>query len=268
MLIDEFGGSVLIGHQLIPFFIVAMYFPVFILFDPISIFIMPHEQTPRHNRHQKPILIVSPDGSKSISFYSEAKLVIFVHLSGLGVLLQGEAILRVIHFILSLSVFTEVVALTINQHLLTVVIDDFIAIFVVLADVAILILDAYVAVLVDMLFFGWVSDHFESIFVVKYSLSVLFSYLIASLIVRFAIDELTTFSVKDQRFSVDDPHLIPILIVAFVVAVFIDFDPITVLVIEDHIAQGVVFDLVAVMVVLDWLPHSFFGGGGDVLVSF
>jgi len=254
MFVDEFGDSVLISHNLIAFLVVSVQLAVLVLFYSVSIFIVSNEHAPWDYCHQKAILVISSDASKGVFLYSEAKLIISLDLSGLWILLKSEAIFGVINFILSMLVFADIVTLLVNKSLLSIELDDLIAIFVVFVNAAFLVFFADVAIFVNVLLVRRVSNYSEPMLVIVPGLSILLPDFIASLVVRFAIDKLSSLTVVDHMLPIYDPHLVAILIIAGVLAILINLDAVSVLVVEDSIVKSIMLDLVAVAIVFYRLP--------------
>jgi hypothetical protein len=90
--------------------------------------------------------------------------------------------------------------------------------------------------------------------VIKLDLSVHFSHLIASFIVRDSIDQLVASVVEGEVFAVDDAYFVAIFVEFLVVAVLIDVDPVPVLIVSEWVVLVVVLDQVAEVVVLFGLP--------------
>jgi len=151
-------------------------------------------------------------------------------------------------------VFADIVTLLVNKSLLSIELDDLIAIFVVFVNAAFLVFFADVAIFVNVLLVRRVSNYSEPMLVIVPGLSILLPDFIASLVVRFAIDKLSSLTVVDHMLPIYDPHLVAILIIAGVLAILINLDAVSVLVVEDSIVKSIMLDLVAVAIVFYRLP--------------
>ena len=64
-------------------------------------------------------------------------------------------------------------------------------------DLTFLVNNDDVSILIDVLLVGWTAQHLEAVFVVICLLAVFFSYLVASFIVWFSVNELVAVLVID-----------------------------------------------------------------------
>lgn len=142
-------------------------------------------------------------------------------------------------------------------HFLSFVVHNLQPVFLVTVDLSLLVDFNQIPLLVYVLLLRRVANHSKTVLVVEEGFSVLITHLVAAFIMRFSVYQLVSMFVVDVVLPIDDAHLLSQLVVAPMVAFFIDVHPIAVLVVADGIVIGVVLELVAVTVDLYWLPLAF-----------
>jgi hypothetical protein len=75
-------------------------------------------------------------------------------------------------------------------------------------DLAFFVNNHYIALFIDMFFLRRVSDDFESVLIIKHSLTILLSHLIPALVVRLTIYKHVPVLVKDAVLTVNNSNLL------------------------------------------------------------